>query len=108
MPEKQILIIIWPYTFLNIHFSVEGHNKQYFKTFLFYTVLEVEQFGVELLKPQVSDILTYIQRAIKNIKGHGKKSQAAGKELSILSRYVWEARVPQYDELFVLKILSHH
>ncbi|XP_034333284.2 small subunit processome component 20 homolog [Magallana gigas] len=50
------------------------------------SVLEVEQFGVELLKPQVSDILTYIQRAIKNIKGHGKKSQAAGKELSILSR----------------------
>lgn len=54
----------------------------------FYIVLEVEQFGVELLKPHVSDILTYIQRAIKNIKGHGKKSQAAGKELSILSRYV--------------------
>lgn len=53
-----------------------------------FTVLEVEQFGVELLKPQVSDILTYIQKAIKNIKGHGKKSQAAGKELSILSRYV--------------------
>lgn len=58
---------------------------------IFFLVLEVEQFGVELLKPHVSDILTYIQRAIKNIKGHGKKSQAAGKELSILSRYVSES-----------------
>lgn len=70
----------------------------------FYIVLEVEQFGVELLKPHVSDILTYIQRAIKNIKGQGKKSQAAGKELSILSRYVWESQVMHtiFDELFVL------
>ena len=50
--------------------------------------LEVEQFGAELLKPHVSDILTYIQKAIRSIKGHGRRSQAAGKELSILSRYV--------------------
>lgn len=65
-------------------------KKKLFKKMksFFYIVLEVEQFGVELLKPHVSDILTYIQRAIKNIKGQGKKSQAAGKELSILSRYV--------------------
>lgn len=65
-------------------------KKKLFKKMksFFNKVLEVEQFGVELLKPHVSDILTYIQRAIKNIKGQGKKSQAAGKELSILSRYV--------------------
>lgn len=49
-------------------------------------VSEVSQFGAELLKPHVPDILTYIQKAIKSLRGHGRKSQAAGRELSILSR----------------------
>ncbi|XP_078326712.1 small subunit processome component 20 homolog isoform X1 [Crassostrea virginica] len=66
--------------------------------------LEVEQFGAELLKPHVSDILTYIQKAIRSIKGHGRRSQAAGKELSILSR-ISEFVTDQSECLSLIELL---
>ncbi|XP_061192168.1 small subunit processome component 20 homolog [Saccostrea echinata] len=67
-------------------------------------VSEIGQFGAELLKPHVSDILTYLQKAIKSIKGHGKRSQTAGKELSILSR-ISEFVTDQSECLALIELL---